>query len=510
MKGKAIIVDDDPKIGRLLKFKLSKANYDAEYFRNAAEALTRIPEIKPNLIISDIQMPGINGYEFCERLRQDARTANIPFIFLSGRTDTSDQLQGLRLGADDYICKPVKIDFLLERMEIVLERAAKAKSFQSLADFSGNLSQMNLNDIIQIVEANHKSGELEFTTADGSVIGIIIFRKGNLIKAQFGQLEGTEAFYGLMDEEEGFFEFFGRNVEEPEQITITNMAALLQGSRLIDEAKGLYTLVPDLNVRLQVNTDKIPRDTEDRYGRDKIHKILRLINKNLTVDEIINSGIMSRPRAASILLELLKKGILSIVKKDYGEKDKKNRTRQMMIEEWLIKVLKKIEKRKLTGVVEIGNRPLKEMIFFQSGKIINAFHGNTRGKKALYRIFAERGGAPRFKDQPVVINRNINESLDDLLKDGNWEVETLKALRRASFNNKITIHAKHLEKIDRIKSRPGLKEVLTLVQQHGQIKEVIDSSELTDLRTYNHLLTMVKLGVITIEKYETGDKAKSS
>ena len=81
MKGKAIIVDDDPKIGRLLKFKLSKADYEAEYFRNAAEALKRIPEIKPHLIISDIQMPGINGYEFCEKLRQDARTANIPFIY---------------------------------------------------------------------------------------------------------------------------------------------------------------------------------------------------------------------------------------------------------------------------------------------------------------------------------------------------------------------------------------------------------------------------------------------
>ena len=65
-----VITDDDPKIGRLLKFKLARADYDAEYFNNAAEALNRIPDLKPHLIISDIQMPHMNGYEFCEKLRQ--------------------------------------------------------------------------------------------------------------------------------------------------------------------------------------------------------------------------------------------------------------------------------------------------------------------------------------------------------------------------------------------------------------------------------------------------------
>ncbi|MFW6240276.1 MAG: response regulator, partial [Thermodesulfobacteriota bacterium] len=456
MKGKVLIVDDDPKIGRLLKFKLSKADYEAEYFNSGAEALKRIPELKPHLVISDIEMPNMNGYQFCEQLRQNSRTAYIPFIFLSGRTDATDQIEGLRLGADDYVCKPVKIDFLLERMDRVLDRAAKAKSFKSLADFSGNLSQMNLNDVMQIVESNHKTGELEFSTGEGRTIGRILFRKGNLIKAQFGALEGAEAFYGLMDEEEGFFEFFAREVSETEQITITNMAALLQGSRLIDEAKSLYAMMPDLDALLTLSREDIPPKVVDRSGKERIRKIIAMVEKQFTAREIINSGKMSRPRAASILAELLKNDVVTVLAEE--TRPAETAKPKFKIEEWLVKVLRNVEKRELTGTMEIGRRPLRQAIFFNEGRIVHAFHGKVVGKKALYRIFAGRGGAPTFEEQPVVVIPTIAEDLDYLLEDGNHEVETLRLLRRASFNNLIYINKKNVEQVSLIKTRPGLKE----------------------------------------------------
>ncbi|MDM8535374.1 response regulator [Desulfobacterales bacterium HSG17] len=503
MKGKVLIVDDDPKIGRLLKFKLSKADYETEYFNSGGEALEKIPMLKPHIIVSDIDMPNMNGYEFCEKLRQDSRTASIPFIFLSGRTDTTDQLEGLRLGADDYVCKPVKIDFLLERMEKVMDRAIKAKSFKSQADFSGNLSQMSLNDVMQIVESNHKSGELEFTTSEGKTMGRIMFNKGNLMKAQFGFLDGAEAFYGLMDEEEGFFEFFGKVINEPEQITMTNMAALLQGSRLIDEGKSLYSILTDLEVTLSKNSVKIPPEVTDRCGKERLQKILLMAEKQLTANEIINSGKMSRPRASSILTELLNIKVLSISQNKQEQKDRKKEEKSgsgLAIEDWLLTVMKNVETRKLSGSLEIGNRPLKQMIFFHEGCLAHAFHGKVIGKKALYRIFADKGGAPKFQAHAIVVKHTIDDDMNELIEDGNREVGLLKELRKASFNNIITVNHQHMEKVSRIKSRPGLTDVLTLVMQHDQVKDIIDASLLTDLRTYNHLLTMVKLGVINIQK----------
>ncbi len=499
MKGKVIVVDDDPKIGRLLKFRLSKAGYDAHYFSAGKDALENIPKIKPHLIISDIEMPVMTGYEFCEHVRRSPGTAYIPFIFLSGRTDATDQLEGFRLGADDYVCKPVNIDFLLERMGKVLDRSARAKSFQTQADFSGNLSQMSLNDVIQIVESNQKTGELEFTTGEGKTLGRILFRRGNLVKAQFGVLEGTEAFYGLMDEEEGFFEFFARDIDEPEQITISNMAALLQGSRLIDEGRSLYDLTPDLDVFLTRTAGEVPPISEDRFGKDYIRKIMKLVDRRATVREIINGGKMSRPRAGAILADLLRHDIIAVHEAEAisAETPKKPRS---VLEGWLLKLLHNVESQKLTGRLEIGNRPEKQVLFFKNGRVVNAFHGRTIGQKALYRIFSESGGAPKFYREPVVISHEIDKDLDYLLEDGDREVRTIRELRRRTTNNAITIHTENMEKVSRIKTRPGLQDVLTLVQQLSRVQDVIDASPYTDLRTFNHLLTLVKLNVIDIER----------
>lgn len=502
MKGKVLIVDDDPKMGKLLKFRLSKEGFETEYFSSGKEALEKISQVKPHIIISDIEMPEMNGHEFCDRLRQDPGTASIPFIFLSAKTDTSDQLEGLRLGADDYVCKPLKMDFLLERMEKVLERAARARSYKSQADFSGNLSQMNLNDVIQIVESNHKSGELVFSTAEGKIIGRVLFNKGNLVNATLEKLSGAEAFFGLMDEEEGLFEFFGRPVNEPEEITITNMAALLQGSRLIDESKSLYRILPNLDVLLKVNSDEISDKVKDRAGEERINKLFSLIDKHLTARQIINSGDMSRPRSASILADLIGSEIVTIEKEKSGKEQKAGEDSKsaLNIEDWLVNVLKSIAERKLTGILEISGRKHKQAVYFNGGEIVHAYHGKVVSEKALYRIFAEAKGSPKFKVQPVVINNTINKPMDTLLEEGNRETALLADLRKATHTNPITVNIKNIGRLSRVESRQGIKDVFALVQQHGNVQEVIDASPLTDLRTYNHLLTMVKLGVIAIDK----------
>ncbi len=505
MKGKVLIVDDDPKMGKLLKFRLSKEGFETEYFSSGKEALEKIGQVKPHIIISDIEMPEMNGHEFCDRLRQDPATASIPFIFLSAKTDTSDQLEGLRLGADDYVCKPLKMDFLLERMEKVLERAARAKSYKSQADFSGNLSQMNLNDVIQIVESNHKSGELVFSTAEGKIIGRVLFNKGNLVNAALEKLSGSEAFFGLMDEEEGLFEFFGRPVNEPEEITITNMAALLQGSRLIDESKSLYRMLPNLDVRLKVKTDEIPDKVKDRAGEEKIDKIYSLINKHPTARQIINSGEMSRPRAASILADLISSDLVEIESAKSKEKIEETEPKSIInIEDWLVSVLKSISERKLTGVLEISGRKHKQAVYFSEGGIVHAYHGKVVSEKALFRIFAETKGSPKFKVQPVVIDNTINKDMDTLIEEGSRETELLSDLRKSTHTNPITVNIKNIGRLSRVESRRGIKEVFALVQQHGNVQEVIDASPLTDLRTYNHLLTLVKLGIIAIDKKKRG------
>lgn len=504
MKGKAFIVDDDPIMGNVLEVKLSEAGFEAEYFSSSEEALERIRKIRPDIIISDIIMPRIDGYELHRLIRQDPGTAGIPFIFLSAKTDLSDQLKGLQMGADDYVCKPFKIENLVERIETVMERAAKARSFHSQSDFSGNLAKMNLNDVLQIVELNYKSGELVVNNHEGEKIGMVLFRNGRLINASTGTLKGKEAFYNLMHEVEGYFDFFSRTNNEPELITESNREILLEGTHLIVESTILYSTLTDLDVILGRNSNAghIPPVIEKKAGTQRLHKILSMIDEQKTAREIINCGEISRLRAASVLSGLLDAGLISVLK--YGVQ--KTKEEISLIDDGLLKELENCEKNALTGVLKIENLPGKAAIYFQDGCIIHAYYGKTVAKKALYRIFSEKGGVPRFYQEPANVRKAIDDSLGHLADEGNKEIEAFKELKNNEFEKIVTINTKILDKAEKgqkpyseIRDHKGINYILSLVRQHAKLKDIIDSSQMTDLHTYKNLTYMAKIGILSIE-----------
>lgn len=126
MSGKKILfVDDDPFLVKALKFQLEKAGYDVAAFSEGQEALDRVDKVKPDLIISDVMMPGFDGLELCKRFRKHPYAADLPIIMLSARDSSSDEVVGLEHGADDYIKKPFDIGVVLTRIEKLLKRYNK-------------------------------------------------------------------------------------------------------------------------------------------------------------------------------------------------------------------------------------------------------------------------------------------------------------------------------------------------------------------------------------------------
>jgi DNA-binding response OmpR family regulator len=115
-----LIVDDEPAIARLVKMSLSVEGYDAVTATSGFEALERVEEKKPDLVILDIMMPGMNGYEVCTQLKSKPETKNIHVVFLSARGDSGDPQRAFVLGADDYIIKPFDPDELLEKVKNLL------------------------------------------------------------------------------------------------------------------------------------------------------------------------------------------------------------------------------------------------------------------------------------------------------------------------------------------------------------------------------------------------------
>ena len=116
---KILIVDDDSNIAELLELYLNKEFFDTRISGDGLDALKAFEEFKPDLILLDLMLPGIDGYEVCKRIRV---TSNVPIIIMSAKGETFDKVLGLELGADDYVMKPFDSKELVARVKAVLRR----------------------------------------------------------------------------------------------------------------------------------------------------------------------------------------------------------------------------------------------------------------------------------------------------------------------------------------------------------------------------------------------------
>lgn len=117
-----LIVEDDEDIRELISYNLNKYGYNVLRSSSGEDGLLRIDNCKPDLILLDLMLPGIDGFEFCKKLKFCEQNKSIPIVMLTARGEDSDIITGLELGADDYITKPFSPNVLLARIKSVLRR----------------------------------------------------------------------------------------------------------------------------------------------------------------------------------------------------------------------------------------------------------------------------------------------------------------------------------------------------------------------------------------------------
>ena len=125
-----LIVDDVPRNIQVLGTLLKKTDCELAVATNGQQALNTVARIKPDLILLDIMMPGMDGFEVCRKLKAGDETKNIPVIFLSAKNETEDIIKGFELGAVDYITKPIIGIELLTRVKTQLELVEIKKHFE--------------------------------------------------------------------------------------------------------------------------------------------------------------------------------------------------------------------------------------------------------------------------------------------------------------------------------------------------------------------------------------------
>ncbi len=128
MPKRLLVVDDEPNLLRAVAVTLRAAGYDVTTARSGAEALVRVAESLPDLVVSDVRMPGIDGYQLARQLRSSSHTELIPIVFLTAKDELSDRVAGFRSGVDAYLTKPFEPDELLAVIANILRRVERTHS----------------------------------------------------------------------------------------------------------------------------------------------------------------------------------------------------------------------------------------------------------------------------------------------------------------------------------------------------------------------------------------------
>ena len=179
MKETILIVEDEKDIVKMLDYNLKKEGFKTLSSRNGEDALDSANREHPDLVILDLMLPGMDGLEVCKNLKGDAKTASIPVIMLTAKSQESDKIIGLELGADDYVTKPFSPRELIARIKAVLRRVKEKDNLPEVLK-AGDL----LIDLSKITVAV-KDKPVELTSKEFELLKTLIKAKGRVLSRDY-------------------------------------------------------------------------------------------------------------------------------------------------------------------------------------------------------------------------------------------------------------------------------------------------------------------------------------
>jgi len=242
MAPRVLIADDDAWILRMVSTVLEKRGYTVETATDGEDAYTRATKHPPDLLITDVMMPRMDGWSLVRALRARPEMGLLPVIFLTALSSDDDRIRGFRLGADDYVPKPFRFEELDLRVARILRRTQgmvqEAKDQLGMPGLKGDLEQIGLSALLTLIELERKTGMLTLR-GPGNETAQVLVRDGRVVHARLEDVAepvDVECVYHLLGWGGGTFEFLACDVEGPDRVATPTMHILMEGARLIDEA----------------------------------------------------------------------------------------------------------------------------------------------------------------------------------------------------------------------------------------------------------------------------------
>lgn len=174
---KILVVDDEQDLCEILLYNLRAAGFEAEAAYSGEMAMEKDPR-QYDLLILDVMMPGMSGFDLAERLRNEPATSKLPIIFLTAKDTEDDTLQGFGLGADDYVTKPFSVREVVARVKAVLARSQSDKKVESTLSFEGLV--LDLNKKTTTVDGE----SVNLTKTEFELLGLLLRHRGQVFSRQ--------------------------------------------------------------------------------------------------------------------------------------------------------------------------------------------------------------------------------------------------------------------------------------------------------------------------------------
>jgi CheY-like chemotaxis protein len=244
-----LVADDDEHIRFQVEQVLRQRGYSVETANDGKDAFSRALAKPPDLLITDVMMPKLDGWALVRELRTRLKLAELPVIFLTALSTEDDKIRAFRLGADDYVIKPFRLDDLAKRVASALSGRRKPAASEpppTSLGLRGDLAQVGLSTLLVLVEMERKTGVLAVRSTGGESAQIMI-RDGKCLAAEMrgaSKLADAACIYQLLRWKTGDFAFSAKPIDAADRIQLTTTQLLMEGARLVDEESAPVRIPP--------------------------------------------------------------------------------------------------------------------------------------------------------------------------------------------------------------------------------------------------------------------------
>ncbi|MCI0694674.1 response regulator [candidate division KSB1 bacterium] len=305
-----LVADGDPKNLQILRESLEASGFEVIVASDGLQAWQKISSDVPDLILSEVNLPKLDGFQLLEKLKADPVTSSIPLMFLTNRRELQDRVRSLRGGVKDYMIKPLHVKEVIARVRMILRRMERIREeeIESNRKLAGRLEEFSVIDLIENFGMERKTGILTLYNANNRS-GEIYFRDGAVINASLGNLRAEKAVYQMLPWKRGHFTMTFKEINVPDEIAVSNLGLLLQGFKRMEERERMFKMLPSPETTF-VTTETFRSIIQKRELTTDVAKFIALVDGKRDILQIIDESTYDDIKTLERLVKLYQQGFI--------------------------------------------------------------------------------------------------------------------------------------------------------------------------------------------------------